>query len=152
MIAGGTDTNQNINAFIYQNGVMTDIGTLPNGSYSNATAINNNGQIVGMADIHTGVLFGFLYSGGVMHNLGTLPSGLSSVAKGINDAGNVVGYATLSNGAEHAFLYQNGTMVDLNSLIDPASGWDLEGLRILTMPARSSGTALRLTATCTPSC
>jgi probable HAF family extracellular repeat protein len=127
VIAGGTDTDQNINAFVYQNGVMTDIGVLPNGSYSNATAINNKGQIVGMADIRTGVLFAFLYSGGVMHNLGTLPGGLSSVAQGINDNGDVVGYATLGNGAEHAFLDQNGTMIDLNSLIDPASGWDLEG-------------------------
>lgn len=127
VIAGGTDTDRNINAFIYQNGVMTDIGMLPNGSYSNATAINNNGQVVGAADIHTGVLFGFLYSNGVMHNLGTLPGGLSSLAQGINDEGDVVGYATLGNGAEHAFLYQNGTMIDLNSLIDPALGWDLEG-------------------------
>ena len=124
---GGTDTDHNINAFIYQNGVMTDIGMLPNGSYSNATAINNKGQIVGMADIHTGVLFGFLYTGGVMHYLGTLPGGLSSIAQGINDEGDVVGYATLGSGAEHAFLYQNGTMIDLNSLIDPATGWDLEG-------------------------
>jgi probable HAF family extracellular repeat protein len=30
-----------------------------------------------------------------------------------------------TSGTSHAFLYSGGTMTDLNSLIDPASGWEL---------------------------
>ena len=126
VITGATDTTHNINAFIYSNGVMQDIGTLPHGTYSNATAINNAGQVVGFADAGTGLLFGFLYSAGTMTNLGSLPGGYGSYAQGINNKGQIVGYGTLANGHEHAFLDANNTMTDLNSLIDPSLGWDLE--------------------------
>ncbi len=126
-IAGGTDTTHNINAFIYTNGVMQDIGTLPHGTYSTATSINNAGQVVGYGDIDTGTFFAFLYSAGTMKDLGTVPGGMSSYAQSINDNGAIVGYAALTSGAQHAFLYNNGVMVDLNSLIDPSLGWILSG-------------------------
>lgn len=126
VIAGATDTDHNINAFIYSNGVMQDIGMLPHGTYSNATAINDAGQVAGWADKGTGTFFAFLYSAGTMKNLGTLAGGLASYAQGMNNVGAVVGYATLANGAQHAFLYANSTMTDLNSLIDPSLGWDVE--------------------------
>ena len=49
------DQEQNKKAFISTvvngNRVITDLGTLPNGTQSEAKAINNNGQIVGISDI-----------------------------------------------------------------------------------------------------
>jgi probable HAF family extracellular repeat protein len=127
VIAGSTNTPNNLRAFIEINGVMQSIGLLPNGVYSDATAINNNNQIAGYGDIHTGVSLAMMYSNGKLTFIGTFPGGINSFAEAINDAGQVVGFATLGNGAQHGFLYEDGQLIDLNSLIDPASGWVLEG-------------------------
>lgn len=112
-------------AFAHAGGVMTDLGTI--GGYdgdSYARDINDAGQIVGESAVETGS-FAFLYSGGVMKSLGTLGGGYSS-AGAINEAGVVVGGAEGADGVLHAFVYtEAGGMVDLNSLLDPASGWEL---------------------------
>jgi probable HAF family extracellular repeat protein len=52
---------------------MTDLGTLPGGSYnrSRARGINDSGQVVG--DSTAAMALAFLYSGGQMQDLGTLP-------------------------------------------------------------------------------
>jgi len=44
-------------AFLYSDGAITDLGTLPGGNYSQAYAINNSGQIVGEGDILIRALF-----------------------------------------------------------------------------------------------
>ena len=103
---------------------MSDLGTL-GGPLSYAYAINNAGEVVGMAYTNADVQHAFLYSGRVMADLGTL-GGYESVAYGINNTGQVVGYATTGEAAQHAFLYCGGTMTDLNSVIDTNSGWVLE--------------------------
>src|SRR5205823_3945206 len=105
----------------YQNGAMTDLGTL-GGTSSSAFAINDAGQIVGHADLtgNTGS-HAFLKSGGPLIDLGTL-GGTNSVANGINSSGQIVGLSNLpGNSSDHAFLYTNGVMSDLNSLLDPGS-------------------------------
>jgi probable HAF family extracellular repeat protein len=73
-----------------------------------ATAINNNGQVVGCYDTATSG-GGFLYSGGTLTYLGFFPNA-------INDSGQIVG---------GSYIYSNGTMTDLNSLIPTDSGWTL---------------------------
>ncbi|HEY4312682.1 MAG TPA: dockerin type I domain-containing protein [Pirellulales bacterium] len=127
VIAGSTNTPNNLRGFIEVNGVMQSIGLLPHGIFTDATAINNNNQIAGYGDIHTGVSLAMMYSDGQLTFIGTFPGGINSFAEAINDAGQVVGFATLGNGAQHGFLYEGGQLIDLNSLIDPASGWVLEG-------------------------
>jgi probable HAF family extracellular repeat protein len=112
-------------AFVSQNGQTTDIGTLPGGSFSYATAINNNGQIAGYANFANSTdgsqpQHAFLYSNGVMRDLGTL-GGTQSFAYGINGSGQVVGSSTLATATgaavtSHAFLYSGGVMQDLGTL------------------------------------
>jgi probable HAF family extracellular repeat protein len=101
-------------AFLYANGTMTDLGTLPGYPQSTATGINDLGQIVGnVSSSASDTELGFVYTGAVMAALGTL-GGSSSSASGINDSGEVVGASTLpGNNVYHAFLFSAGTMTDL---------------------------------------
>ncbi len=96
-------------AFLYSNGKMTDLGTLPGGNDSYAYGINDTGQVAGYADTASGDEHAFLYSNGTMTDLGTLPGGNDSYAYGINDSGQVVGEADTASGALHAVLFNPAT-------------------------------------------
>ena len=110
-----------LHAFLYSNGAMTDLGNLPGHDLSQATAINDAGQIAGFSDVtYLGSGHAFLYSAGVMSDLGTL-GGLYSDAFGINNKGEVVGDAYTQHGEEHAFLYSAGGMTDLGTLGRPSA-------------------------------
>ncbi len=102
-------------AFLYSDGTMTDLGTLPGGTYSHAFGINNAGQVVGYANTADHLVRAFLYSDGTMTDLGTLPGGTNSYAYGINDAGQVVGISYNDDSDIRAFLYSNGAMMDLGT-------------------------------------
>ena len=95
---------------------MHDLGTL-GGATSAAVDINDDGQVIGIADTADGHSHAFLWDG-KMHDLGTL-GGDTSRAQAINRLGQVVGNAETEEGTTHAFLW-NGSMHDLNDLIDPS--------------------------------
>ncbi|HEU5259150.1 MAG TPA: hypothetical protein VFU28_24350 [Vicinamibacterales bacterium] len=90
--------NSEERAFLYENGVMKDLGTLSNPNYngtewSGAHDINNFGHVVGISNASV-----FLYRDGAMidlnHAIDKDPSGiwpLISVAAAINDAGQIAG-------------------------------------------------------------
>lgn len=113
-------------AFLYACEEMQDLGTL-GGMFSNATAINSHGTIVGTSA--TPVYMqnrAFIYHNGAMKLLGTLPGGGYSEAHDINDKGHVVGFVQAAMGGwNKAFVFRLGQMVDLNTLVNPALGWSL---------------------------
>ncbi|GAC1493651.1 MAG: hypothetical protein NVS2B14_06890 [Chamaesiphon sp.] len=100
---------------------LNDLGTL-GGKESQATGINNLGEVVGSSNIanksenrsHTEQQHAFLYSHGKMMDLGTL-GGPSSIANGINNKGEVVGDSQTSC-TYHAFFYSHGKMTDIGTL------------------------------------
>lgn len=111
----------NYHAFLWQNGGITDLGTLAGaGATSWAAAINDASQVAGTSDTYG--LNGYparhavRWQGGTVTDLGALyPDGVS-VATGINGSGQVIGQANTSSGAYHAFLWTNNVMTDLGAL------------------------------------
>jgi probable HAF family extracellular repeat protein len=113
-----------LHGFLWQNGVLTDLGTTPSGSstISFARAINDSGQIVGdLGQINSSTCVcytdtgAFLWQNGVMTNLNTfLPPGNPSpspfsqltLATAINRAEQIVGSGQVSTGSGsfHAYL------------------------------------------------
>lgn len=120
--------------FSTSGGANIDLGKLPGQSSSAAYAINNSGQIVGYSSTpystypvgNPGSIRATMFSlsGGAPTDLGTL-GGDNSHAWDINNNGQVVGWASLASGEQDAFIWDSGIMTSLNSLIDPASGWNL---------------------------
>jgi probable HAF family extracellular repeat protein len=111
-----------LHAVLWQEGTVTDLGSLGGVLNNAANAINNQGQVAGASDL-TGDNTGhaFVWQNSVMTDLGTLPGDFSSAALSINDAGQVVGQSCDVNSNCRAFLWQNGVMTDLNTLTTPAS-------------------------------
>jgi probable HAF family extracellular repeat protein len=126
-------------AFLYSDGKMEDLGTLPGGSSSTGFAINQSGEVVGSSATSVGNYHAFLYSHGYMRDLGTLPDFPNSAGEGINDAGDVVGYCS-NLFVQHAFLYRDGTMYDLASMIPEDSGWELEIATAINNDEQITGT------------
>ena len=104
-------------------GTALETGTfgIPNNA---ATALNNVGQVVGMAgvppreSVNPQPWHAFLFSEGRTKDLGTL-GGVRSVALDINDHGVVVGYSEIvgdDNDSESAFSWNAGTMSYLGTL------------------------------------
>jgi probable HAF family extracellular repeat protein len=109
-----------------KDGQVNDLGTVPGGNESLATAVNSRGQVVGFSNNDVpdpASLAGlgtqtraFLWQNGVMQDLGTL-GGTDGLAFGINERGETFGFSyTDSDATLDPFFWQNGTMTDIGSL------------------------------------
>lgn len=106
-------------AFLWENGNMSDLGTLNSTTFSYGLSINASGRVAG-----------FSYTPGSFERAslftkGSTPTDLSNLlgpysrATGINDSGQVVGFWSTSGGYvpdSYAFLYSGGVVTDLGNL------------------------------------
>ena len=107
----GTNTNRTgVTPFIYRDGVVTElpIPPVPPGwTALSASAMNNNGDVVGTFTGPDDVRHLYLYSGGEYTDLSQVPVppgyGLISV-HGFNDAGQILVRTFFSGGDIHAYL------------------------------------------------
>jgi probable HAF family extracellular repeat protein len=124
-------------AFVWQDGELIDLGTLPGGSASFPYWISSQGLVVGGSELptidpNTGTpeFHAVLWKNHKIHDLGTL-GGTASLAVDVNNLGQVTGFAqneiadpfSLAGlGTQtRAFLWKNGKMHDLGTLGGPDS-------------------------------
>ena len=100
-------------AFLWQNGIMTDLGTLAGAHASHGAGINDNGEVVGdSGPVAGGYSHAFRWKNGSTSDLGTLAGG-NSEAWAINNQSQVVGWSHGPSGNGESFIWQSGTMSNL---------------------------------------
>ena len=115
-------------AFLWENGVMRDLGTLGGTYFTTADDINDSGQIAGHSSDATGALHPFLWSHGVMQDLDPgdqFPFYGPPVR--VNNAGWVVwtgqvGVLQTGGPLTRAFLWHDGASTQLATFGDSGEG------------------------------
>lgn len=130
-VVGGTAIGGFQHAFLWQNGTMSDLGTLPGDLDSQAVAINDAGTVVGNSALTPsgagapgGGGHAFIWQSGKMAPLGMLAgeTGSTVIPGSLNNAGQVVGTGSTGSSGFDALLWQAGTVTDLGALTIPAQG------------------------------
>lgn len=104
-------------AYVWQNGVMTDLGILAGDEESFARAINNNGLVVGTSEANiffgSGTFHAVEWNAGVINALPDPGFGNSSIAYDVNDAGDIAGFSQDPvDGRDTALVWGNGSITD----------------------------------------
>jgi probable HAF family extracellular repeat protein len=118
VVGVSTAENGYIRAFIWENGVMRDLGLLPDGLGAEARSINIFGDVVGSGTTITNEYFpqAILWRrNGQQVPLGRIPGGFSSQAYAINDWGLIAGFAD-DGVTNQATVWFNGTARMLGAL------------------------------------
>lgn len=117
-------------AILWQNGKLTELGTLPGRTDSTAVAVNDRGLVIGSSFDRVGEygerkarIRAFLWQKGRMLDLGTISGLPHSSAVALNERGQVIGWSAKALGEDEelprnprAFLWQDGRLTDLGTL------------------------------------
>jgi len=124
--------DQSVHDFIWEHGVLQDLGGSLGGDFTGAFVLNDQGEAVGFAYFPGDIMFhATLWKHvGEMTDLGAVGNDPCSFATGINARGQVVGGSKSTcdpeGGSTRAFLWEDGSILDLNALIPSGSGLHLE--------------------------
>jgi probable HAF family extracellular repeat protein len=104
-------------AFLWQAGVMTDLGAIAGSPYTEASHINDAGQVAGLESVNSGQQ-AILWENGGVTELGALPGDPESAAVGLNNLGHAVGWSGVTGDDPmlRAVLFQDGTVTELAPL------------------------------------
>jgi probable HAF family extracellular repeat protein len=115
-------------AYLWENGVIRDLGVLPGMTWGSGEDINSSGQVVGYSSNADGSVYhAFLWTaaGGMQQLPGSL-GGCCTMALSINDLGMISGQAKRADGTTHAVVWENGVMRDVQSFDSGSTfSWDL---------------------------
>ena len=106
-------------AYVHDGQQVTDLGTLPGGSFSQALAINEQGYVVGVwGSVQSGKappIEAFIWKDGVMTGLGADLGTATSWAVDINESGQVTGLVSESAGTfdGNAYVWEDGAVAVL---------------------------------------
>lgn len=122
---------------LWDNGVLTDLGTISGGRFSVARRIGDNAEIVGYVNTEDGLKQAVLWANGAATALGVLPGDTTSEAWAINATGDVFGF---SYGIDTArpFRWSNGVMTELApaGLFNPPQSFGVKGAYAIDMNSR----------------
>ena len=134
--------------FVYANGVLTILPSVPTAAETSADAINDAGQIAGQTFDPLGIV---LWDGMSWQPVPT-PALVEPEIHDMNDCGQIVGaHHPEEFFKPHAFLIASGVGIDLNSQIPPAPAGGSARPTRSTTRARSPASDAT-TASSTPSC
>jgi uncharacterized membrane protein len=114
--------------FLWRHGAMNALPTL-GGNSAQAMGVNNRGQVVGLAENSTAVIWG--PRPGEIQTLAPLAGDISAWAIGINDREQIIGLsvdcvspnfnAPGATPPQHGVIWQNGTVTNIGTLGDRMS-------------------------------
>lgn len=110
VVGTSTTASGDTHPFLWHDGHLTDLGTLPGGHNARAVDVNDNGLVVGESDTASGPRHAVAWHSGMIIDLGVL-NGTDTRATGVNDSGQIVG----DNSAGHAFRWHGTTMTRIGN-------------------------------------
>ena len=127
VVAGSAQVSNGArHAAVWRQNLPRDLGLSAQGDYSSAQDINDQGDVVGEANlVPSGKPQAFLWHGGKMQQLDRLPGGTTCSAQAINRTGVIIGSCDGSGGLGHGVIWRHGSVEDLGILGEPDEGTSL---------------------------
>lgn len=139
-VVGEADTPSGYrHAFLWENGVMTDLGVLQGDRISFAADINDYAQVACNSSYAGGSSWdAFLWDEGQRIELGDLDNS-GALAYAINNSGQIVGMSEVYGQGRHGFLWDQGAMTDLYEVFDIRGVHDINDFGELVVPVAGEG-------------